>query len=296
MKLKDLAVATRSARDQDERVVWFRNHGVFRKDYIEKNEKGELFITGNHNEVTLTNIDELPYPFHLQYRTLQIEDSSFISLDEKNLPPETEYLHFKRCDKMVKLMNISHLERLSHLQFEKCAIEELSKFPAGVDSLYIDDTNLKSFSGIGINSIDRITLHRNNALSSLENSGIQETRTIEICGSKSLDSLAGLPKVNVRLTIASLPKLSFAGIHKQLASVKAITFGKFGSRKWDYTGPLLGLLQVKDLMTLTFSETEFSNKDFFNALTIINKHLKTKNIAEAMDELMEVGLKEYAKL
>jgi hypothetical protein len=34
----------------------------------------------------------------------------------------------------------------------------------------------------------------------------------------------------------------------------------------------------------------------FAAFRILNNHLESKNIADCMDELIEAGLKEYAKL
>jgi hypothetical protein len=300
MKLKDLAIAQTSARGiKEPDVKWFRQHGVFRNEYIERNEKGELVISGNRNHVVLTNVDDLPYPFHLKYWNLTIEDSLFEDLQTQNLPPEAQYINFERCSAMRVLPDLSKLNELQSLQIVRCrAFEKFSALPENIGSLICIDTGLTNLQGINIKHSLAHNLHleRNNNFETFEGSGLTETNTMTIYGSKSLKSLDGAPNVAFQLTLGGLPNLSFSNIHRQFPGARTISFDTYNSQKWKYRGPLLSLLNLKNLIELKFKEDAFSNKDFFKALTIINKHLKTRDIVEAMDELMEAGLKEYAKL
>ena len=55
--------------------------------------------------------------------------------------------------------------------------------------------------------------------------------------------------------------------------------------------PALGIFRIH-----LYDESSDVSDKFDKALDIIDKHLETKDIAECMDELIEAGFKEYAKL
>lgn len=299
MKLKDLVGKSNSSVKWPDDHRWFRDHGVLQNTWIERNDANELVINGNRNHVTLTNVDDLPYPFHLKYRNLTIEDSPFVALNADHLPPETEYLNFSRCEAMHTLPDLSKLKHLNSLQIYKCyAFDTFTQLPDNTERLAIIDTGVKNLKGIDIEIGMLIDLHieKNIEFETFVDSGLKEVNTMTIYGSKALKSLEDAPKVAYGLTLGGLPNLSFANIHKQFPGARTINFESFGAQKWKYRGPILGLLKMDGLIEIRMDEKSFANKDFYHTLTIINKHMKNKDIVEAMDELMASGLKDYAKL
>jgi hypothetical protein len=90
---------------------------------------------------------------------------------------------------------------------------------------------------------------------------------------------------------------SLAGIEK-LSNLKRLFWTYSGS---DAPFGVLGLLKLPNLIEIKFTFQMDPNdiregEEAQVALEIVNKHLKDKNVAECMDELIEAGLKEYAKL
>jgi hypothetical protein len=85
---------------------------------------------------------------------------------------------------------------------------------------------------------------------------------------------------------------SLEGIDK-LTNLRAIDFDDD-----KFTGGLLRLLKIPKLKKFTWYMTATThNSKLHQALKIVEKHFRNdKDIAECMDELIEAGLKEYAKL
>jgi hypothetical protein len=104
-------------------------------------------------------------------------------------------------------------------------------------------------------------------------------------GVKSI-SLSGRPKVN-----SLKPLLALDSVENLTLSV-AIFYPDY----WN-TG-VLALLKMPHLKVINLLTKPSSgpSKDLYKALKIVQKHLEAKDISECMDELMEAGLKEYAKL
>jgi hypothetical protein len=98
-----------------------------------------------------------------------------------------------------------------------------------------------------------------------------------------------LPNVHM-LTLSSCKFKSFKLNPMQLNEVTDISF----RLDTEITSGLLGILKLPKLKSI-FNDHLDSAK-LKTALDIIKKHLGTKDISECMDELIEAGLKEYAKL
>jgi hypothetical protein len=86
---------------------------------------------------------------------------------------------------------------------------------------------------------------------------------------------------------------SFSGIEK-LEGCRRLAL----SRRVNNHKPigLLRLLKMPSLALVDFDRFIDDEQASLTMSHIINKHLKDKDISECMDELIEAGLKEYAKL
>jgi hypothetical protein len=85
---------------------------------------------------------------------------------------------------------------------------------------------------------------------------------------------------------------SFKGIEK-LSRFESL---EIGSGKCEIKCGLLTLLKSPTLDKVWVDSEVKMNPDLFAAIRIVNNHLKSKDVADCMDELIEAGLKEYAKL
>lgn len=106
-----------------------------------------------------------------------------------------------------------------------------------------------------------------------------------------IDSLEGFPEDiegNVDLSNDRFKSINFHNVHKYC---KRIT-GTIQINE-DYKGPLLGFLMVNDLRSIICRFT-LEKKNVFD---IINRHLDLdRDILECREELVQAGLKEYAKI
>jgi hypothetical protein len=60
---------------------------------------------------------------------------------------------------------------------------------------------------------------------------------------------------------------------------------------------ILGLLKVKELQGIHIDDENGSPDEFLRAISIINNHLKSgRRLTKCREELIEAGLKDYAKL
>lgn len=124
---------------------------------------------------------------------------------------------------------------------------------------------------------------------------------VRVKGSPSFTSLEGIPKIikgSVSLVSNKFDSISYSGIHHL---VKQVT-GYFNINA-NYRGPLLGFLLIEDLNELnhnSYSGFSFQPEpsDCIKASVIISKHLKTedRDILECQEELLNNGLKDFAKL
>jgi hypothetical protein len=86
---------------------------------------------------------------------------------------------------------------------------------------------------------------------------------------------------------------SFKGINEALPDLDVIHFGVNMQRLKPDVG-MLNLLKSKSLRHIVTLGRH--SDEFVNVVGIINKHLKSKDIADCMDELIEAGLKDWAKM
>jgi hypothetical protein len=102
------------------------------------------------------------------------------------------------------------------------------------------------------------------------------------------------------------PKADFLTIHgceiESLAGIEKLELEEFDLHLIthdDLKCGLLRLLKCPHLMrayVVALIGTDTEDDDLAKAVSIIDEHLPTKDIAEAMDEMMEAGLKRYAKM
>jgi hypothetical protein len=100
------------------------------------------------------------------------------------------------------------------------------------------------------------------------------------------------PTVALEFKAAGCVK-TFKGINEALPDLESIHFGVNMQPIKPDVG-MLNLLKNKSLrhiVTLGIHSDEFTK-----VVSIVNKHLKSKDVADCMDELIEAGLKDWAKM
>lgn len=118
-----------------------------------------------------------------------------------------------------------------------------------------------------------------------------ETPELEFCieeNTKVVGIEDWFPTVLKRLYIGNCKPISFKGISKHIKQCESIMInGKHGKQSV-LPGGIPELFQIKGLKEVDFT----FQRDLQN---IINKHLKTGDVFECQDELIDAGLAEYAK-
>jgi hypothetical protein len=94
------------------------------------------------------------------------------------------------------------------------------------------------------------------------------------------------------ILLSSIEIESFKGIEK-LSRLKSLEFGDGVCR---IKSGMLTILKAPALEKVWINADAKIDPRAFAAFRILNNHLESKNIADCMDELIEAGLKEYAKL
>jgi hypothetical protein len=104
----------------------------------------------------------------------------------------------------------------------------------------------------------------------------------------TITSIEGFPsKITNECIIKHANITDFTNIEKYLQSADSIYLPSVALK-------ILPLLKVEHIQSLfCFSQTKTKLQD---AVTILNKHLKSKDILACQSELIEAGLKDYAKL
>jgi hypothetical protein len=105
---------------------------------------------------------------------------------------------------------------------------------------------------------------------------------------RGITNLEHIPENIESLALHKMTIEDLSGLHKKIPKIKVISF-------WDKTvvkHSILSLLKFDDLY-ISYHNIDPS---FAKALEIVQKHQANKSIPDCMDELIEAGLKEYAKL
>jgi hypothetical protein len=122
--------------------------------------------------------------------------------------------------------------------------------------------------------------------------------TFGMVNGRNTDGIAVLPSFN------ELPNTNYILFHmpaiiKSLDGIEHLSklrYFKVAGGATDFDDKrFLRFFKAKNLKYLEASDAGKEN-EIGKALAIVQKHLKEKDIAECMDELIEAGLKEYAKL
>jgi hypothetical protein len=202
--------------------------------------------------------------------------------------------------------------KLHNMNFHKNNVTSFKNFPPIVETYFsITDNPLSSLVGcpeeVGNFHLTLIPISKLDALPKIIHEGlaIKECHQLtslfgvehitsndivlrlEDC--KGITKLDYVPPNIQSLELYGMKIDDLSGLHKKAPNLSMITF-------WDNTvikGSILSLLKYDDLL---ISEHNLSDPSFKKALEIVQKHQADKNIPECMDELIEAGLKEYAKL
>lgn len=128
--------------------------------------------------------------------------------------------------------------------------------------------------------------------------GLIRVDTIRVMGEYAnpgvIDGFANWPNVEGYLDLNQCKIESLAGVEK--FSLEEIEFRLINTD--DLNCGLLRLLKCPHLISIEASSLRGSEKeldDLDDAFNILEKHLKSKDITECMDELIEAGFKKYAK-
>lgn len=194
-----------------------------------------------------------------------------IDVEEEELPVTFtgfRYLTIKHSD-IKSLKNIvAANETISNLEIENCTIETLEGCPS-VNYLDIDSCkDFKSTKGCP--------------------TGLKTLRLSEL--NLRVEDLMDLPPHLDKLSMIRLQEMkNLKDIQKFVKSCEyvRIAFANVESN-------ILGLMKIKGLKEL--DATNFSNENAKNAFKIVTKNLDVSDgFTEAMDQLIEAGLKEFAK-
>jgi hypothetical protein len=225
------------------------------------------------------NVKEVPFKLNARGH-----DVSFLDLDIPNfekfvMPTSAGSVSIEHCtlDDLNGLENLMATDHESRRNVLKLLIEETS---------ITDGTGLPDI-------VDRLIIRKCASLKNLSGGKLHKVfDELSISECAQFNSIDGLPAELYHLGFDTLPQLtSLSGIGKIVKKCHVIWFGghvpiqsgaislmKIGAEKIIYD-------QLKGPDTQNFKK----------ALDIITKHLPNNDIAEAMDELMEAGLKDFAK-
>jgi hypothetical protein len=107
-----------------------------------------------------------------------------------------------------------------------------------------------------------------------------------------------LPRQTTQLFLSGAHKVvigSLSGLKERLPNLESLHAKTLGLQ---LHGGVLCLLKHPNLKKIFFPSSMAPERanDSLRALYIVSKHLESKDVSECMDELIEAGLKEYAKL
>lgn len=114
----------------------------------------------------------------------------------------------------------------------------------------------------------------------------------------TLPNVNSLPRQTTELYLGGAHKLvigSLSNLKDRLPNLESLNVRTLGLQ---LHGGVLGLLKhpkLKEIQFFSGMTPDHANKSL-QALHIVAKHMKSKDVTECMDELMEAGLKEFAKL
>jgi len=113
------------------------------------------------------------------------------------------------------------------------------------------------------------------------------------CSNRGLTSLVGVPRnIDGNFVCINNKLTSLEGIHKLFDTINGYV--------WFTGNPIkshvLGLLKIKSIENIIFTQDLDINNELENVAMILNNHLKSKDIFACQQELIDAGLAEYAKL
>jgi hypothetical protein len=284
--LYEASKAQESIKSKEDVLKWLAMHNAHSKDkpqnltqYEEENYEIEDDLTINLiNSISKFVLDartfkgtELPVKFGKCEGQFSVRDTTINSF--KNFP--------------------THWGHESTLHIDGSAITSFRGMPLFTGTrVVLSDIDIESFEGFNVNAevadIRATTLPELTSLKGLPD----ELGACHLhLGSEKLTSLDGLPKASLSaLTLKGCRELkSLAGIATYCPNLQMIAFNKT-----HIESNVLGLLKMKKLGAI---RAEDCTTEFKNAVAIITRHKQADEIdvAECVDELMDAGLKAYAK-
>lgn len=108
-----------------------------------------------------------------------------------------------------------------------------------------------------------------------------------------LKTLEGCPEfLDGIVDLSNGSNLTLSGIHKHIKRIQTGLYVPF-----EYKGPLLSVLKIKELEWVGTLSSEDSAPELFKATELISNHLQRgRNILNCQEDLIDYGLEEYAQL
>jgi hypothetical protein len=268
MKLQD--ILQEALDETNPAVVWFRQY-ITSKTTLSIKKDGKLYYRGPGFSVQ--DFDDWPYAIEFSKNDsyLWISQGRCKTIDVDKLPKNVQRISFGMSD-FDELPDLSSLNVASLSLYSLHKLHKLPKIQSKIDSITLRDLPL--VTSVADAEIDDAVVMRveNVKLSSYD--GFPKTITRLYLGNTGVNSITELAKnVNRLNTLILVGDTEFSG--------------------------LLSALKIPGLTHFSFEGTRDSSKlseKLQKAVEIVHRHLQTKDIAECMDELIEAGLKEYAKL
>jgi hypothetical protein len=221
------------------------------------------------------SVTEVPYALNANGHAVSFLDLNMTNLEKVVMPNNVKKVNIENCkfDDLKGLENAVNQKYIINVYLEDISITSGVGLPATLGNLIIKDCGL-------LESLDGSKLR----------TAVGEV-AISDCG--RFTSLAGLPGDVDVLLLANLPSLtSLEGIAKTVKKCRVIEFHDNIPVK----SSILGLMKM-GLKEIHYTRLRgIETQDFKKALDIVVKHLASGDVAECIDELMDAGLKDFAKM
>lgn len=226
-----------------------------------------------------------------QCRLMSTDRLSKINSPQPSLDMDERYIN---CLKTILKYRVDSAERESKILILKgsqyTSFADLDILPK-LSTLQISETSFENLEGCP-QVTGKVRIINNPELSSLKTMPKRiGSFTLNTC--PKITSLEGIsPIITGDIYFGNLPGLtSLTNIHKYIT--KALTI----SIHAEVTSAILGLLKIEKLNNISTSFANVRNNELEKAVKIVNSYLKTdRNILKCQKELIQNGLKDYAKL
>jgi hypothetical protein len=284
--LYEASKAQESIKTKEDVLKWLAMHNAHSKDkpqnlsqYEEENYEIEDDLTIN----LITSISK----FILDARTFKGTELpvKFGKCDGEFSVRDTTINSFKNFPKQWGHESTLHIDGSAITSFREMPLFTGTR-------VVLSDIDIESFEGFNVNyEVANIRATALPELTSLKGLPDELGACLLYLGSDKLTSLDGLPKSSLyQLSLKDCPALkSLAGIATYCPNLRMISFNNT-----HIESNVLGLLKMKKLGSIRADDC---TTEFKKAMAIIIKHKQTDelDVAECVDELMEAGLKAYAK-